>query len=204
MTNAIKKSAAIILATISLFSFTGCFGGEDTPVDTVTPAGFITYEKGDVTITAPEAWEVFTEKDFPTNVPKDTLAVFRNNIKSDIFTANLSISQAEITKGETSKDFSIKSLNAVKNNLVSFQEISREDFQVKKAVTAGTEDEILDTTTLITFQGRKTVTEPLIIFKQLCIAKTGYGLIITASYLPNDDQSVVIKLDDMLKSLRLK
>lgn len=203
-TNVIKKSAAIAIVITSLFSFTGCFGSDDVDTAATTDTGYVTYEKSDFTVTAPKDWEVLTDKNFPTNVPASTLAIFRNNIKSDVFTASFSVSQADIEKEITSKDFSIKSLNTIKNSLVGFQELSREDFGVKKVVAAGSEDEILDTTLLVTFQGRKTVTEPLLTFKQFCIAKNGYGLVVTASYLPNDDQSVVIKLDDMLKSFRLK
>lgn len=203
MNTTFKKCAAVLILTSSLLLISGCGGSTPTTPDTSNPS-YTTYEKNDFTIQAPKDWEVLTSKDFPSNVPAGTLAVFRNNIKNEVFTANLSISQSDIETGSTSRDFSLKSLNAAKNSLVTFSEISQEELSINKVVQPDSTDEIADTTMLATFQGRKTITEPLITFKQFCIAKSGYGIIVTASYLPTDDQSVVIALDTMLKSFRLK
>ncbi len=192
-----KKLIAISL--ITLFSLTGCFG---TPVDEEqtdnTNQMYSTYQSSDISIIYPNDWEVMNSSDFTSNVPASTVVVFRNNLKNDIFTANLNISQAEIPLGTTNEDFALQTLNTQKYNLVGFTEILRENYNIK----TGTETE--ESTIISTFQGRKTITESLVEFKQTYIARNGFGIIITAAYLPNEEQSVVMMLDEMLRSFALK
>jgi len=199
-----KKSITfVIISIISLTTLTGCFGGSEE--ETVTPNSdphYVTYEKSGLFIDAPSDWEVLTDTDFPSNVPNSTLAVFRNNIKNDVFTANLSITQSEIAKGTSSKDFALQTLNTQRYNLIGFQELSREDFDITKKTDETVEK--IDTTYLVQFQARKTVTDPILEFKQFFIARNGFGIIITAAYHPSEDQSVVAKINTMLRSLQLK
>jgi hypothetical protein len=195
-----KKVLAIIFTLLTLFTLTACFGGEPTDTTTQTqgtPQSFKNFENKDFSIIYPENWEVLEEDSFTSNVPATTVVVFRNNIKSDIFTANLNVSQATILEGTTSEDFALQTLNTEKYNLVGFTELKRENY------TLG-EGENAIKTFLITFQGRKTITETLVEFKQLCIARSGFGIIVTAAYLPNEDQNVVYDLDQMVKAFTLK
>jgi len=192
-----KKVLAIIC---TMFALTACFGGEPTETSTQTgqtPQSFKNFENKDFSIIYPKNWEVLGEDSFTSNVPATTVVVFRNNIKSDIFTANLNVSQATIAKDVTSEDFALQTLNTEKYNLVGFTELKRENY------TLG-EGEKAVKTFLITFQGRKTITETLVEFKQLCIARNGFGIIVTAAYLPNEDQNVVYDLDQMVKGFTLK
>ncbi|MBT3864794.1 hypothetical protein HOF67_02065 [Candidatus Peregrinibacteria bacterium] len=192
------KLLAIIL--ISIVSLTGCFGGDDeTPTEDPTAGNsdYSTYETTDFTLLAAKDWEVLTKDNFTSNVPPSTAVVIRNNIKSSIFTANLNVSQAQLTKDTTSKDFALQTLNTEKYNLVGFQELVREELNMPIGETSLS-------TFLTTFRGRKTVTEPILEFKQLYIAQNGYGIIVTAAYLTNEDESVVNKLDPMIRSFQLK
>ncbi|MFA4891009.1 MAG: hypothetical protein WC604_01480 [Candidatus Gracilibacteria bacterium] len=196
----ISKIASILLISLfSLVGFTACFGGstdEETPVDTTSPA-YSKYDHSDFSVIHPKDWEILSTSDFPSNVPASTVVAFRNNLKNDIFTANLNISQANITAGTTSEDFALQTLNTEKYNLVSFNELSREAYTLGDELTG-------EKSFIVTFQGRKTITESLVEFKQLCIARNGYGIIITAASLPNEEQSVVMMLDEMLRSFTLK
>lgn len=189
----------IAMTVIALFGLTACFGdtSENEEKDTSLPPMYKKYEKPDLSIIYPRDWEVLSQSDFTSNVPSSTVVVFRNNIKNDIFTSNLNISQAQISVGTTSEDFAIQTINTQKYNLVGYTEIKREDYVFGDKLTG-------EKTFIVTFQGRKTVTENLIEFKQLCIARNGYGIIVTAAYLPNEEQSVVIMLDEMIRSLALK
>lgn len=199
-----KKILTVISVALMLSIFTGCLGiGEDTATtDTTTPTqgtpqSYKNFENKDFSIIYPENWEVLNEDAFTSNVPATTVVVFRNNIKSDIFTANLNVSQATISEGTTSEDFALQTLNTEKYNLIGFTELKRENY------TLG-EGESAIKTFITTFQGRKTITETLVEFKQLCIARNGFGIIITAAYLPNEDQNVVYQLDQMVKAFTLK
>lgn len=156
------------------------------------------HKGSDFSVIYPNDWEILGPSDFTSNVPSSTVVVFRNNLKNDIFTANLNISQAEIPAGTSTEDFALQTLNTEKYNLVGFVETKREDHSIK------TGPETKEKTFISTFQGRKTITESLVEFKQLCIARNGYGIIVTAAYLPNEEQSVVMMLDEMLRSFALK
>jgi hypothetical protein len=192
-----KKLIAISL--ITLFSLTGCFGDPADEEETDnTNQMYSTYKSSDISIIYPNDWEVLNSEDFTSNVPASTVVVFRNNLKNDIFTANLNISQAEIPLGTNNEDFALQTLNTQKYNLVGFTEILRENYNIK------TGDETEESTILSTFQGRKTITESLVEFKQTYIARNGFGIIVTAAYLPNEEQSVVMMLDEMLRSFALK
>ncbi len=189
-----KKIITSLLIGISIFALAGCSGKDDTQTtDTTIPTNLAKFETTDFSILYPQEWEVLNQEKFPTNVPPSTIVVIRNNIKSEIFTANLNVSQSPLKETTTSKDFATATINAAQNNLINFKEISRE-----KVAVAG------DETFIATFQGRKSATESLIEFKTLCLARNGFGIIITAAYLPNEDQIVVTKLSDMLKSFTLK
>lgn len=199
-----KKILTVISVALMLSIFTGCLGiGEDTTTtDTTTPTqgtpqSYKNFENKDFSIIYPENWEVLDEEAFTSNVPATTIVVFRNNIKSDIFTANLNVSQATIAEGTTSEDFALQTLNTEKYNLIGFTELKRENYTLGEGANA-------IKTFLVTFQGRKTITETLVEFKQICIARNGFGIIVTAAYLPNEDQNVVYQLDQMVKAFTLK
>jgi hypothetical protein len=192
-----KKLLLITFAT--MIGLTGCFGGGEEEEGIVTEATnqYSQYERSDFSLLYPSDWEILESEDFTSNVPSSTAVVFRNNLKNDIFTASLNISQSEITTGTTSKDFSLQTLNIQKYNLVGFNESIREEYILGDEITG-------EKTFISTFQGRKTATESLVEFKQLCIARNGFGIIVTAAYLPNEEQSVVMMLDEMLRSFALK
>lgn len=195
-----KKAASTFVIAITLFSFTGCF--EDAPEDTTpsTSTDYLIHETTDFTIDYGKNLEVLTPENFPSNVPKSTVVIFRNNIKSDVFTANLNISQSALKTDISSTDFALQTLNTEKYNLVSFQEVARETY----TLASSTDPTKTIDTFLVTFRGRKSVTEPLLEWKQLCFARNGYGIIVTTGYLPTEDQNVVLLFDTMLKSFRLK
>jgi len=190
-----KKFVTSLLIGITVFSFAGCSGKETpaTTVDPTIPTNLVKYESTDFSLLYPKDWEVLGSEKFPSNVPSSTIVVIRNNIKSEIFTANLNVSQSPLKETTTSNDFALSTMNAAQNNLINFKEISRD-----KVAVAG------DETFIATFQGRKTATESLIEFKTLCLSRNSFGIIVTAAYLPNEDQIVVTKLSDMLKSFTLK
>jgi len=199
-----KKVITILAITSTIMILPGCFGiTNDTPATdsqttqtgTPVPQNFSIYQASDFSIAHPSAWEILKKEDFTSNVPTSTIAIFRNNIKNDIFTSNLNISQSAINEGVTSSDFGLQTLTTEKYNLVGFTEIKRENYTIgegEKAIQSF----------ITTFQGRKTITENLIEFKQLCIARNGYGIIITAAYLPNEDQTVTANIETMIKSFK--
>ena len=181
------------------FVLSGCFGstGSTTGTGIASNPNYITYETATFVIAYPKDWEVIDSKSFTSNVPPETIVDFRNNIKNEIFTANSNISQVPLPPEVISADFGKSTLLKSKESLVSFQELSKEEFVIKY------KDQ--DITTFISgFEGKKSPSDPIIKFKQLYIAYQGTGYVITSAYLPTEDEGVVKMTDEMLHSFSLK
>lgn len=178
---------------------TGCFGiGEssDTPGGQGDP-NFVTYDHTAFSIQVPKDWETIDSKSFTSNIPAETMVGFRNNIKNEVFTANVNVSMTKIPEEVTSADFGKSTLLKAKESLVGFKEISKEDYTLKYG-----DQEIATFTS--GFEGKKTPADPIVRFKQLYIAYDGAGYVITSAYLPVEDETVVKNMDAMLHSFSLK
>jgi len=193
----IFKLALTSILTISLLA--GC-GGDDT-ANTIKPgeAGKVLYETTSFSLIVPQDWETLTKDNFTSNVPQETVVAFRNNVKSDSFTANLNVIQTALDKSVSSEDFAKSSKARIKTSLVGYNEISTENVEVLTATP--------DTTvpgTIVHFTAKKTGADPTISFDQLFVNYNGQGYVITAAYLPDEDSTVVTYTQEMLNSLTLK
>jgi len=178
----------------------GCSGGTTTTTGTTGTAiraDFLVYDGPTFTIGYQKDWEKIEKTSFTSNVPAETMVAFRNNLKNEIFTANVNISQATIPAEITAVDFGKSTLLKSKESLVAFKELSKEDLAFKY------KDKTI--TTLISgFEGKKSPSDPIITFKQLYVVNNGFGYVITAAYLSTEDESVVKIADEMLHSFSLK
>ncbi len=167
----------------------GCFGdGESGGTDVVTP-GESLYSTSNFSIIYPSEWHILEKDTFPSLVPYQTILVFRNNIQNEVFTANVNISKMTVNKDTNVEDFSKSNLAKIKTTLLSVTEYT----------TKKTENGVI-----IHFRGRKSPTEPLVVFKSLNVIKNDQAYTVTGSYLPNEDEGVVIYIDKMLNSFSLK
>lgn len=180
-----KKITTILITALTL---TGCFGGTESQA-VEAPIGFKAFETNEISLIYPEAWELLTQSDFTSSVPANTIAAIRNNIRSDIFTANLNITKSSLQKGTTVEDFKKSNIEALKNSLIGFQEL--ETVEHSEGL-------------LLSFQGKKGISEPVLNFKQLLSTGDTSAYIVTASYLPGEDESIVKALNEMLESVSLK
>lgn len=186
----------IILGLISIF-LTGCFGS-GTSTSTLTPdAGESLYSHSNFSVIIPQDWEITESKDFPSNVPKETIVVFGNNIKSEIFTANVNVSIKEVDETVTSSDYAKNSKTQASTSLLSFTEIGNENIEIQYGATP-------IEGTLLEFSGKKSAAEPIIKFKQLFVVNKEFGYIVTAASIPEEDQTVVKYMDRMINSFSLK
>ncbi len=188
----------MILGLMSVL-LTGCFGSSDGGGgDTLTlEAGEKLYSQSNFSIIIPQDWDVIESKDFTSNVPSGTVVDFRNNIKNEIFTANVHISIETLDEKTTSSDFAKSSKSKISTSLLSFTEIGNENVEFPYGETA-LEAIVLE------FSGKKSADEPVIQFKQLYVVNKGIGYIVTAGFLPEEDQTVVKYIDRMLNSFSLK
>ena len=192
-----KKLLLLFPITILL---TGCFGSGETPTDGSNSAdnpNFTKYDHTAFSIETPNDWEVIDSKNFTSNVPKETIIGFRNNMRNELFTANVNVSQTMTPEEITSEDLGKSTMTKAKESLVGFTEIGKEPITLeygKEGIT----------TFISTFEGKKTPADPIIRFKQLYVVNSGAGYVITAAYLPTEDESVVKMTDEMLHSFSLK
>lgn len=185
----------LILLSVPLL-LTGCLGlGEDTSTSVPT-AGEIEYSHTNFSIMIPQDWEIIEESDFTSSVPAETVVVFRNNIKSEIFTANVNVSVVDAEE-MSSQDLAVSSRTRAENSLVSFEEKSLTDVEVPFG-------EILIPGSRLIFTGKKSSSDPIIYFDQIYVINGGLGFIVTSSSLMEEDETVVNYLDRMLNSFALK
>lgn len=179
------------------FLLTGCFGGDSTPKTDQSTSATIVYQTNNFSINTPTDWDTIESKDFTSNIPKGTIVAFRNNIKSEVFTANLNISVADLQEAITSQDFETSSKANIKSSLLGYTETSTTSQDVKSG-TATLKGVVF------AFQGKKSAADPILNFKQLYLVKDKTGYTLTAAYLADEDVSVVNFLNEMLNSFMLK
>jgi len=195
------KHLVISIGIISAILFVGCSGRDSTSSTTSAPVkeGNTLYENNNFSIEIPKPWETIDKGSFTSNVPLETIVGFRNNIRSDIFTANLNISQKSLDPKQviTSKDFAKSSLEIARNNLIGYQLLSE-----KEGKMAYGKDGLA--TYLAEYEGKKSASEQIIHFTELYVVNNNFGYTVIGSYLPNEDESVVKTVEDMLSSFLLK
>jgi len=178
--------------------FSGCLGiGEEEGATGEPTAGEIKYSHTNFSILIPQDWEIIEKADFTSNVPAEVIVDFRNNIKSEIFTANLSISAINVGEGTSASDLAISSKTKAEDSLVSFEGISSEktDILYGEGFVNGER---------ITFSGKKNASDPIIYFEQIYVINNGVGYIVTTASLAEENETVVNYLDRMLNSFALK
>jgi hypothetical protein len=189
-----KKLLILVAAPLIL---TGCLGIGDEVSTNVPAAGEVEYSTSNFFLMVPQDWETIDGSDFTSNVPAETLVVFRNNVKSEIFTANLNISAVTAEEEMNSTDLAVSSRTRAESSLVSFEEISFAEMEVPFG-------EVFLPGARLVFSGKKSASDPIIYFDQIYVIHEGLGLIVTSSSLLEEDETVVNYLDRMLNSFSLK
>lgn len=194
------KSKIFLGAIIAALTLSACGSDEsdETPtVENPSQASKSNYETNEFRISYPAAWEVIDSTNYTSNVPPEILVAFRNNIKNEVFTANLNVSKNELNENITSLDFAKSSMAKAKSTLISFEEIDTENYSVEF------NGEPIET--LITeFQGKKIASDPAVRFKRLSLVKGNQAFTVSGAYLPGEDEGVINAIDEMLRSFSLK
>lgn len=184
------KHLVISIGIISSLLLTACGNSDSTTTTSTTPLkeGNKIYENDNFSLQIPMQWEAIDKSSFTSNVPAETIIGFRNHIKSDIFTANINIAQKEVDSTMPVKDFAKSSLEITRNNLIGYQLVNEKEGKN----TYSTE-----------FEGKKSASEQIIHFKQLHVINNSTAYTITGAYLPNEDESVVNAIGEMMESFML-
>jgi hypothetical protein len=192
-----KKIISVIAAVGLLMFLNGCFGS-----DTVTTAPDIKtqttlYENNEFSIYYPSEWEKIEKADFTSDMPKETQVAFRNNVKSEIFTANVNVSKTDIAERLTSKEYANEIIESQKQNLKNFKELTKEDLTLKITATdVGT--------VLYVFEGKQRASDETAKFTQTYLVKGNTGYIATCAVSLAEDANTANICQNMIRSLGLK
>ncbi len=189
-----RKNLVMFMIVASMLTLTACSssGGTSTTTDERSKV----YESGEFTITIPKEWEVINKEQFTSNIPKETEVVFRNNIKNETFTANTQVLKKPLQEEVSSLDYARMVMNR-EQDLYDFKELQRQEITLK----INGQDE---KTFLIKFEGRKSPEEKLVRYSQSYAVKGKKAYIVLAAYAPQENESVVKVMEDIVKSFSLK
>lgn len=123
-----KVSVGLILILLLL---TACFGGGDEDTSTDKTTGFHSYATAEFRLNIPNEWEVLTPLNFTSDMPKNTVVAFRNNVKNPRFTTNVAISKNEISEEVPSLDYAKALHQKIAADLNSYKELVAEQTEVK-------------------------------------------------------------------------
>lgn len=145
----------------------------------------------------PDSWETLTPLNFKSNISKNTLAAFRNNLRDPSFTANIVVLKNELASEISSTDYA-KALNEkLKNNLSSYKEILIEKFNVN---IEGKESESLFTHV----EGRERPEADLKRFIQVSAVKEKNAFNVLGAYLAKGDEGLAKKIETSVRSFEVK
>lgn len=195
-----RKFKFAVIATTAIFTFSGCFnlGGSTTGTGSKTiDEKSKLYETNAFSIIIPKDWEIIEKDSFTSEVPQETVVVFRNNVKNETFTANVNIVQNNLQQPTSSVEYSKLVNNRQKSGLFDYKETKKDNTKVK----IGDKDE---DTVLLAFEAKKSTDEKIVRYIQTYAVKGNSAFIITGAISPQENDSTVKTVEDMVKSIVLK
>ena len=199
MNMSIKKTGTSLLAMALILS-TGCsLGGSSTTSTTsgVEQSVLQTYSADDYQITVPKAWSVIKKQEFTSDVPQNAVIAFQANRKNEIFLANVNITRNTLSQTLEPLDYGKVVVANQKNTLQNFVEKNREEFDT---TIKGNKKKVL----MVTFEGKRTTTDPLITFVQTYYLYDRTAYIITGAYASSEDPAVQTETSDIVRSFSIK
>lgn len=195
-----KKLISVSILSILSLSLAGCFNFTDegnTDSEQPTDSSMMTYQGTSFDIEIPNEWQIINRDEFTSEIPSDTLVIFRNNVKNETFTANVNIIKRALQSPESSLDFAKRTINRQSNGLSEYSESKKETIKAKIG------DQTADTF-LTYFTASKTTSDPKIQYIQTYATNGNSAFIVTGAFSPNEQQNTVQTIENIVKSFRLK
>lgn len=185
-------SSLFIAFSLVLSACGGSSSDQDTVNNQITDDPlYHDYVTNDFSISIPDDWE--TVNSFDSTFPDNLRVAFKNNIKDKDFIANVTIIEESADDSLTNKDVSQNKLKKNSDTLLSYKLISQEELDLND-----------NSTYLNTFEGKNYPDGETYNFMQTYLAKGDTYFVVTATYLPIEDEFVVSRMEKMLKSFILK
>lgn len=179
------------------FNFSGTSGTTATGNQTSVDEQHKLYETNVFSTVIPKTWDVYEKDDFTSDVPEETIVVFRNNVKNENFTANVNIVQNNLQQPVSLLDYAKMVNNRQRSGLYDYKEIKKEDFKMK----IGSKEE---PSYIVMYEAKKSPDEKVVRYIQ------GYGIsgnsayIITGAISTQENDNVVKTIEEIVKSFKLK
>lgn len=192
----IKKWLFFFSILIIPLLLSACGSSEDET--SKEPAGNLkTFENEEISIQYPADWEIILPKDFTVEVPVGTIVAFRNPVKNDEFTANISIVKHVLPAERASIDYAKGLIQKHAKELSNFKELGRQE--VKIATELGEFD------TLVThFSGKERDDADTKEFLQASIVELKTAYIVTGAFLENEDEGVKKIIEQSINTFHAK
>jgi hypothetical protein len=199
MNNRFHRAILMTIALAATLFISGCIdlGGSNQTQTTTANDKIKTYETSAFTISIPTEWEMIDAKQFTADVPKETIVVFRNNVKNETFTANIVIVKNSLQEPVDTLEYAKMVLNRQSTGLYDYKESRREEAKIsiggKDAQTFFTD-----------FQAKKTAAENTVRYLQTYGVKDNAAYIVTGAASTKENDSIIKTIEDTVKSFKLK
>ena len=191
------KKLIILTLAASLLSFTGCFGSGGDSGTTTDLKNFRTYKASTFSISVPATWETIEAKDFSKDVPIETQVIFRNNLRSNVFTENANVTKKILTSPLSAFDYAKSEVIENINSLINYKEISRdEEFNI---LVGGK----MQKTILILFEGKEDAQQSTIRILQVYAVNSTDAYTATAAYKSDADSLTIENGKNIIKSFKV-
>lgn len=185
-----------ILIIVSQIFLAGCFNGNSN-AEPKKIEGFHLYESPEFSIQIPNDWDVLTPVNFKSDMPKNAVIAFRNNIRNVKFTANVVIVKNSLAEKISSADYAKALLEKVKNSLSSYKESAAE----KRNLPIGGQD----TQSLFTdARGRTSEDSDIRRYMQISAVKDKTAYVVTGAMSAAEDEGIVEKIKTAIGSFEVK
>lgn len=195
----LSKKILISTVALTILVLGGCSSGSTTTPKTSDDdkTRIIDNAQYDFNVRIPREWDVIEAKDFTSEVPKQTVIVFRNNVKNEDFTANVNVIRNTLQTPRETLDYAKQVLNRQKGGLYNYRETARDLVQV--SITGKKVD-----TYLTHFEAKKDPASELTKFVQTYAVKGSEAYIVTGSLSPKENTNNANTVDEIVKSFTIK
>lgn len=184
------------LLTLSLL-FTGCLGGGKNAEENQKIEGFTFFSGEKFNLQAPDAWETLNPLQWKSDIPKNTLVAFRNNVRHARFTANLVVLENELNEEVSTFDYGKAQYEKIRSELLSYREIRAEKHTIR---VNGKDAE----TVFIYVEGKTSPDAEVRQFMQISAVNGKKAFVAMGSFLPEEAELVAKKMETAVRSLEIK
>ena len=186
MKHPFKKITSGLALLLIVFGLSGC-GGESAD------AGLKSYDGGTFTINVNPDWQILTQSEFYSEIPKEAVVAFTEAETTDGFYNNVNIVQENLSADTGSIDFGRANINLASRNLTDYTKL--DEAQIDLGGTSAL---------VHIFDARLNPTENILHFVQLYTTKNRIGYTVTGAMPVETDQNTRDQIGAMVTSFRLK